>query len=427
MPMSTEILALTIFLFTYCFLAFEQFPLLKLDRAGGVLIGAVLMVATGVLTFEQAWQAIDGQTIVLLTGMMLMNVYLEESGFFGWIAHRVLLHADSPIRLLVGLAFLSGTLSALFLNDTVCLMLTVPLVGVLKRARLPITPYLMTLAMSANVGSVMTITGNPQNMLIHVYSDYPYLPFLSRMAPVGMLGLVLMTLILLAFYGKRLRAGARANETQAESKPAVEPKAETAVVDRGLLTLTMFVLAGVLVGFALTPNLALVAITGAAVLLLTARRPAQDIMAKVDWVLLVFFAALFVVMEGVGKTGLLKQLSDYMEPIYGNSLSTQVPVFSTLTVLACNIVSNVPFVILARDMMPGLMDPPLMWLMLSMAATFAGNLTTPGSVATLIVLRLARSEGGITFFEFLKVGIPVTLITTAAGALLLMALGAPPL
>ncbi|QDU61661.1 Inner membrane protein YbiR [Planctomycetes bacterium Pan216] len=411
-------LALAIFLFTYCFLAFEKLPLLKLDRTGGVLVGAVMMVATGILTFEEAWTAIDGQTIVLLTGMMILNVYLEASGFFSLVADVVLKRFRSPVTLLIGLTFLSGILSALFLNDTVCLMLTVPLLRALTAARLPTLPYIVALAMSANVGSVMTVTGNPQNMLIHVYSEIGYLPFALRLVPVGLASLAVLVVVLLLFFGRSL------------GKHVISKDAETAAlcsdyeVDYWLLGLTLLTLAGVLAGFMVSPNLALVAITGAAALLVLARRPAQTILAQVDWVLLVFFSGLFVVMAGVAKTGLLEKLAAQVQPIYGNSLTTQVPVFCSLTVIASNVVSNVPFVILARDMMATLIDPKLMWLMLAMASTFAGNLTIPGSVATLIVLRLAGPEHRVGFFQFLLVGVPVTLLTTALGAAMLLWLGA---
>jgi Na+/H+ antiporter NhaD/arsenite permease-like protein len=110
--------------------------------------------------------------------------------------------------------------------------------------------------------------------------------------------------------------------------------------------------------------------------------------------------------------------------MYGNSLATQIPVFSALVVAASNIVSNVPLVVLARGIVPQLIEPELMWLVLAMASTFAGNLTIPGSVATLIVLETAKSQDGgadarIGFWEFLRVGIPVTVVTTTLGAALL--------
>jgi len=146
----------------------------------------------------------------------------------------------------------------------------------------------------------------------------------------------------------------------------------------------------------------------------------------VDWVLLAFFAGLFIVVHALDKTGLVADAASAIQPMYGRSLATQVPVFSAVTVVASNIVSNVPFVVLAREIVPNLMEPDLMWLVLSLSSTLAGNLTIPGSVATLIVLETARRydprpEGRVGFFEFLRVGSVVTLVTVVLGTLVLLA------
>lgn len=415
MSATQEGIALSVFAFTYCFLAFERFPFLKLDRVGGVLVGAVAMVLLGVLPFDAAWKAIDGQTIVLLTGMMILNVVLEQSGFFELVAVHALGRIHSPVALLVGLVFLAGSLSAFFLNDTVCLMLTLPLIRALDAARLPRMPYVIALAMSANIGSVMTIVGNPQNMLIHVYSGYDYLPFASRMVPVGMVGLAILCIALIFLFRRDLFGGRRERIASAGHVK----------IDRWLLPLSLFTLVGVLVGFALSSNLAEVAIAGAAFVLVASRRPAYEILARVDWMLLVFFSSLFIVMAGVGETGIVGELSDLAQPLYGDTLLQEISVFSALTVVASNVVSNVPFVILAQEWMSTLRAPDLMWLVLSMASTFAGNLTIPGSVATLIVLRMAGPDTKIGFGRFSAIGVPVTILTTLAGAALLLLLGAP--
>ena len=190
------------------------------------------------------------------------------------------------------------------------------------------------------------------------------------------------------------------------------------------MTQSLVVLAGVVAGFVVLGDLPLVAMLGAAVLLLISRRPTTEVLARVNWVLLAFFAGLFIVVRGLEETGLVARLAAAVQPMYGNSLATQIPVFSAVTVLASNVVSNVPFVVLARGIVPDLIEPRLMWLVLAMASTLAGNLTIPGSVATLIVLETARrhqpgQETSIGFFEFLRVGLPVTLVTTTLGALVL--------
>lgn len=407
--------AIAIFSFCYVVIAFQRIPRLRIDRPGGTLIAATLMVLVGVLSFEDAWNAIDPHTIVLLLGMMILNVFLEESGFFGLATAYVLRRARSPLQLLVGLSFLSGILSALFLNDTICLMLCPPLLTILKRARLPYPPFLVALAMSANVGSVMTITGNPQNMLIGVFGQWSYLGFLLRMLPVGIVGLVAMTVILAVLYRKELRLP---SAWEAERRN-VGTSTGSIPVDRPLLHKSLVVIAGVLLGFIVTGDLPMTSIAGSAALIVWSRRPPALILKQVDWVLLLFFSGLFIVVAGIGKTGLVHDLDQWARPLYGTTAWTQIPTFSMVTVVVSNIVSNVPFVLLAHQLIDGFADPPTMWLALAMASTFAGNLTIPGSVATLIVLESCKGEASVGFFEFLRAGIPITIITTTLGALVL--------
>jgi Na+/H+ antiporter NhaD/arsenite permease-like protein len=263
----------------------------------------------------------------------------------------------------------------------------------------------------------MTVVGNPQNMLIAGYSDWTYARFLLWMAPSGIVGTAIMVGVLACFYRGELQLS-NTRDLPADDRPSIKPQ-----VDRVLLTKSLLVLGGVLVAFVLVGDLSLVALVGAVTLLIISRRPTAEVLVRVDWVLLAFFAGLFVVVRGLEQTGVVKDVAQILQPMYGKTLATQIPVFSTATVIGSNLVSNVPLVVLAKSIVPQLTEPELMWLVLAMASTLAGNLTIPGSVATLIVLETAKRAptGGeaVGFFEFLRVGIPVTLLTTVAGALLL--------
>jgi len=405
-------LATAIFLLTYAVVAFNRFPGLRLDRSGAAVIGAVAMVAGGVLSVETAWQAINHETVLILLGMMILNVFLEDAGFFEWVARWILARNAPPARMLVELALVSGLLSALFLNDTVCLMLTPPLVRILKAGGWPLTPFLVTLAMSANAGSVMTLTGNPQNMLIGVYSGWSYLAFLSRLLLPGLVGLGILCVWVLWWYRDQLRTIRRVEPPQfVENLPAI---------DLPLLRKTMVVLTGTLVGFLALPDLPLVAMTGAALLLVVSGKSPTAVLARVNWVLLAFFAGLFIVVEGFRSTGVLERLNELAGPWYGTTAATQVPLFGAVTVIASNVVSNVPFVVLMEHELDRFVNPPLMWLVLALSSTLAGNLTIPGSVATLIVLEQAGPDARIGFKEFSAVGIPVTIVSVVVGIGLLM-------
>lgn len=412
--------AVLIFAGTYAVIAFARLPRLHLDRPGAAVCGAVLMVVCGALSFDEAWSAIDSRTIVLLLGMMILNVLLQESGFFELAVRGVLSRTRSALQLLVGLTILSAVLSALFLNDTVCLMLTVPVLVVLRRTGLPAVPYLIALAMSANIGSVMTVIGNPQNMLIANYSGWSYVGFFAWMAPVGIASLLVLVLLLRWFYGHQLPRGPLVLQTVDAARDG-----DPATVDRPLLVKSLLVLAAVVVGFVVVGDLPLVAMAGASVLLLISGRAAAEVLAQVNWTLLAFFAGLFIVVRGLEETGLVADLVQAVQPMYGPTLATQIPVFTAVTVVASNLVSNVPFVVLARGIVPTLAEPSLMWLVLAMASTLAGNLTIPGSVATLIVLETAKqhapAQARVGFVEFLRIGVPVTVATTVLGAIILAA------
>src|ERR1043166_7171057 len=180
-----EIIAIAIFGVTYLLISGRRLKILPLNRPAAALLGAVLMVACGVMTPEEAYRSVDYDTLVLLLGMMLISAYLFLAGFFDWAADWILRHAKSPRRLLLYLVCASGILSALLVNDTICLMLP-PLVGAfMVRGKLPLPPYLLALAMSANLGSVATLVGNPQNMIIGHMSKIPFLRFSAPLLPVA--------------------------------------------------------------------------------------------------------------------------------------------------------------------------------------------------------------------------------------------------
>jgi Na+/H+ antiporter NhaD/arsenite permease-like protein len=169
-----EIVAAMIFGITYVLISGRQLKILPLNRPAAALLGAVLMVSTGVMTPETAYAAVNYDTLVLLLGMMLISAYLYLAHFFEWAADVILMYSRTPGRLLLYLTLTSGILSALLVNDTICLMLTPLVVAVIKRGKLPLLPFLIALATSANIGSVATLVGNPQNMISDIFHISPF-------------------------------------------------------------------------------------------------------------------------------------------------------------------------------------------------------------------------------------------------------------
>jgi Na+/H+ antiporter NhaD/arsenite permease-like protein len=258
----------------------------------------------------------------------------------------------------------------------------------------------MAVATASNIGSVATITGNPQNMLIGSFSGIRYSTFLFHLGPVALIGLLLDWLALWLIYTRR--------ETAAERPVASD---DPPPVQRGNLwkagTVILLVLAGFLAG--LPP--ALVAAVGAALMLIGKTHEPRQVYDEVDWGLLVFFVGLFLIAGGAENAGLTARLLQAAQRWNLQSSST----FSIVTVALSNIVSNVPAVMLLKSMVPRFANPQQGWLMLAMASTLAGNLTITGSVANIIVVERARPEVRITFGEYLRAGAPITLATLAFG------------
>jgi len=406
-----EVLAIAIFCVTYLLISGRSLKILPLNRPAAALLGTVLMVACGVVTPQQAYRSVDYDTLVLLLGMMLISAYLFLAGFFDWAAHWILRRAQTPQALLLYLLLASGVLSALLVNDAVCLMLTPLVVAVIVRGKLPLPPYLLALAMSANVGSVATLVGNPQNMIIGHLSKIPFARFSASLLPAAVAGLVVQYLILRIGFRKILGEAA-----------LCRPEAEPAKVDRRLLVLTCVVLVLVFAGFVAGLDLSWTALGGGVVLMVLGRRDTHEVLKLVDWHLLVFFAGLFVVVEALGATGLPGQIYQHFRGVFGVSASSQAWNLAWFSALGSNLFSNVPYVLLAGKWMNSFAHPDLMWKVMALATTFAGNLTILGSVANIIVLESARRHVQFGFWDYARYGIPVTILTTVVGLCVLLLL-----
>jgi len=314
--------------------------------------------------------------------------------------------------LLLYLVITSGLLSALLVNDTVCLMLTPLVVAVIVRGRLPLPPYLLALAMSANLGSVATLVGNPQNMIIGSLSHLHFVHFSASLLPVAIAGLAIEYTVLRFGFGRMLRA------TRIE--PGDVPARQ---LDRSLMAIALATLALVFAGFVAGFNLAWTALGGGALIMVLARRDTHQVLKLVDWHLLVFFAALFVVVEGLNTTGLPDQIYSHLRGPFGPTSTAQAWNLAWFSVAGSNIFSNVPFVLVAGKWIPNFANPALMWKVLALTSTFAGNLTILGSVANIIVVESARGHCKVGFWDYARFGIPITILTTVVGMFILIFIG----
>jgi Na+/H+ antiporter NhaD/arsenite permease-like protein len=407
-------LGLVIFAATYLLIAVQRLPFVHLNRPAASLLGAVAMVAFGVLPLVDAYAAIDFDVLVFLLGLMLVVGYLEVGKFFEWAAEWILQRARTPERLLLGTVVGGGLLSALFVNDTVCLVVTPVLLAALGPLRVEPRPYLIGLAMGANVGSVLSVTGNPQNMLVGIWSGTSFGGFAARMLPVGLGGLAITYGYLRWAYRDALREPFR------EQLATVPVAIDRPLVGKGLAVFGVAAIAWLAGG-----SLPLVAIAAGALMVALARRDPAYAIDRVEWSLLLFFASLFVVMRGFEQTGAVVWLDRHaLGLVREGSPWRAVTVVSGVMLTLSNLISNVPAVMLWRDAVPNLPDPRLLWRAVAMSSTFAGNLLLIGSMANLIVAERAESRGvRIGFGEYARVGVPVTLLTLGWGIVILVVTG----
>ncbi len=395
-------IALPIIIFTYVGIALGTWPAFNVNRTTLTLIGVGLLLLTAQVNFNQLKGYLDLGTLTLLFGMMVIIACLELSGFFRLAAAALMEAARSPRALLAAEILIVGVLAALFLNDTICLMVT-PLVldMTLALGRNPM-PYLIALATAANIGSAATLTGNPQNIIIGIASGISYLDFLKSlfMPTVLCLGLVWVVLVLL--YPHEFQRGHFEKPDLREPRPF-----------RPLLIKSLIVTGALLIAFLVGVPVALAAFLAACTMLLTRMLKPEKIMSRVDWSLLVFFAALFIISGVMEESGItLRLMNGFFHPLVRGSAVG----LSLITVVLSNLVSNVPAVLLLRPVVTALPDPHAGWLTLAATSTFAGNLTLLGSVANLIVAeRASRRNVELKFWEYTRAGLLITALSLVVG------------
>jgi len=397
-----------VFVVVYLGMVLGGLPWLRLDRTGVALLGAIVMIALGDLSPEQAAQSVHLPTILLLFAFMLISAQMRLCGFYDAVTRRIAALQVGPGPLLAVVIAVAAVLSAVFSNDVVCLAVA-PLLaqGCLQRRVDPV-PYLLALACASNIGSAATLIGNPQNMLIGEVLKLSFSGYLRQAVVPVALGLLVLWAVLM-WQLRRAAPAAQASARAATLAPAVEEAPFDAwQTAKGLAV------AGALVGVFLFTSWPrdVAALTAAGLLLLSRRFQSARMMALVDWQLLVLFMGLFVVNRAFQDTGVTAQLLQALAA-RGVQLSEPWPLFGA-TVLLSNLVSNVPAVMLLLPVaaaQPGGQGG----VSLALVSTLAGNLFIVGSIANIIVVDAARRCGVvIDWRRHLRVGLPVTLLSLGA-------------
>ena len=433
---------MAIFLVTFALISVRRFPKVKVDRPAAALIGAGLMIVFGVVEPSRALQAINMDILVLLVGMMILVAGLELCGFFEWVSLRMIRYSKNQFMFLVLTMVVTGALSALVLNDTIVLLFTPIIIRTCRMLKSNPVPFLVAEAIAANIGSVATAVGNPQNAYIATKTGMSFVDFSARLLPVSIVCMLMAIAVLYLVFRKDIEKGSAQEfrrKILAEGWTAFEEelvKGDESTTSgirtmkerkNGLyllLGITAVTFAAFVLNHVIGAPIAVIAFIAGVVALfavpLVTDVKSKEMLAGVDWTIILFFVGLFVVLQGVKDSSLLTEISDFF-PGFGTDEKPTVAWLTALSALLSNLVSNVPAVLLLGEMIP-LSDHQL-WLALASSSTLAGNATILGAAANVIVVEKAEAKGvEINFWKFTLVGFPIAMLTLFISTLMLMVL-----
>lgn len=428
---SVEIIAILVFIITYILIVDE-----RIHRAVAAMAGAAVVVFLGIVSWDGMLEYIDFGTIFLLMGMMIIINTARNSGLFEFIAIKTSKMAKgSPIMVLLLFSLVTAVTSAFLDNVTTVLLLTPMLLYVAKLMKLNPVPFLLAEIISSNVGGMATLIGDPPNIMIASAAGLSFNEFISIMGPIAVVDLVIVLGIFYLIYGKALKIDKHEKETIARTLNGLDERA--AITDITLFRKSVIVILGVVLLFFIhdqigailhvilpfvDPTMGLepaeVALIGAATILLWTREAPELIFEKIEWPALFFFGGLFVVVGSLVETGVIADIANFMIAHISGTADAMI-LIAWFSAFGSAIVDNIPLtatlIPLIQDM-SGTMDVYPLWWALSLGACLGGNGTAIGASANVVVLGIAEREGlGISFMDFLKIGMLVLVVTVAVG------------
>lgn len=374
-----------------------------------MLGGALIVLASGQITPAQALGAIDPDVMLFLFGMFVVGQALQDSGYLSHLSFLLFGRAKSPDSLLLMIVFGAGLLSAFLMNDTLAIIGTPVMLEIARKTGINPKPLLISLAFSITIGSVMSPIGNPQNLLIAMNGNItnPFVTFFRYLAAPTLINLALTYLIIrLTFRGQF-----KGKSVTFSASPTKDPR--LAQLSRvSLAIIVILVLAKIttsLLGMDIDFPLTYIALAAALpVILLSPRR--FEVLCRIDWFTLIFFAAMFVLMESVWRSGFFQ----------GSIASLRLNLNSTgvimaVSVLLSQLISNVPLVALYLPMLAQMGASTKKMMALAAGSTIAGNFSILGAASNVIIIQNAERASGqtLTFLEFVKIGIPLTIVNIA--------------
>jgi Na+/H+ antiporter NhaD/arsenite permease-like protein len=398
--------SIIVLLVVFVLIAVRQIGRFRLQIWQAMLLGAVTVLLTGQISPTNALQAVNLDVILFLFGMFVVGQALEESGYLSQLSSRLFRRAKTVDSLLLLILFGTGLLSAFLMNDTLAIIGTPVMLQLARKTGIRTKLLLLSLAFSVTIGSVMSPIGNPQNLLVAINGNIPnpFITFLRYLAVPSLINLFLTYLLLKFFYRKHLKNQPLNHSTD----PITDPKlARLSKVS--LIIIVVLVLAKIttsLVGLGIDFRLTYIALAAALpIILLSPHR--FGIVRGIDWTTLIFFAAMFVLMQSVWDSGYFQSV---IASLYLNLES--VGVIMVVSILLSQLISNVPLVALYLPVLSHLGAATKEVMALAAGSTIAGNFSILGAASNVIIIQNAEKKGGetLTFWEFVRVGIPLTAV-----------------
>ncbi|WP_405529744.1 ArsB/NhaD family transporter [Streptomyces canus] len=410
--------AVVVFVGAYALIISEKF-----HRVAVALGGAGLMLAIRATDDKSAFYSehsgIDWNVIFLLMGMMMIVGVLKKTGMFEYLAIWSVKRARAkPFRVMTMLVVITAVASALLDNVTTVLLIAPVTLLVCERLALPAAPFLIAEVFASNIGGTATLVGDPPNIIIASRAGLTFNDFLVHLAPISAILVVVLVLLCRVLFRKTFVY----NDDRAAEIMALEER--EAIRDPRLLIQGLIVLALVVAGFVLHPVLhyepSVVALLGAGLLIAISTADTGDVLSEVEWPTLAFFAGLFIMIGGLIETGVIGEISKSLADVIGdNKLGGSMILLSASAVLS-GIVDNIPYVAtmapITSDLVQNMGDSGhhVMWWALALGADLGGNATAIGASANVVVLGIAeRNRQPISFWQFTKYGLVVTVVTVA--------------
>jgi len=414
--MYAELIAVAVFLFTYALIIDE-----RIHRAVAAMAGAAVIVFAQIVPWDKIPEYLDLGTIFLLMGMMIIVNTARKSGLFEYIAIRTAKMANgSPVKVLILFSIVTAVVSAFLDNVTTVLLLTPMLLYIAKLMELNPVPFLLSEIFASNIGGAATLIGDPPNIMIASASGLTFNDFLVNMGPIVLVDFVVILLILVAIFGKTMRVESVERERIVRTLEGLDEKA--AIVDRSLFVKSIVTILLVVFLFFIHSSLglepAVVALTGAAIILFWSRVQPDEILEKIEWPALFFFGGLFIIVGALVETGLISQVAGFVVA-HVHTTGEAMILIAWFAAFASAIVDNIPLtatlIPLINDMGTSMDVGPLWWA-LSLGACLGGNGTAIGASANVVVIGIAEREGiNISFVDFLKIGLVVLVVSVAIG------------